>query len=88
MLRQWLEKVRARFVSEARYWYKHLSMQLAALVTMLTVFLLQSPDIIISVLNSMPHELRAWMPAWLGPVMFGVVFIARYWKQTPKKPDA
>lgn len=80
-----LEKLRDRFVEEAKHWYRHFSMQLAALVSFVVVpVLLNAPEILMTIFKEMPPEMRAWAPAWLGPVLFGVLFVARYWRQ--RKP--
>lgn len=78
------KKLSERFVDEARNWYRHASMWMAGLVAAITPFLLQSPEIILTITQQLPHELKMWMPVWLGPVIFGILFVVRYWRQ--KKP--
>lgn len=77
-------KIRSRLVDDVNGWYRHWSMRLAALISILLPFLLQSPDIIMQVLRELPPEMKTWLPAWLSPLMFGLIFFARYWAQ-PKK---
>jgi hypothetical protein len=79
-----LGKLRHRFVDEARNFYKHASMWLAGLVAAIAPFILQSPEIILTITQQLPPELKQWLPLWLGPVIFGFLFIVRYWRQ--KKP--
>jgi hypothetical protein len=60
-------------------------MRLNALLSVAVAYLLASPEILLSTLNSLPPELRVVFPPAAGFVLFALVTVARLWKQ--RKPQ-
>lgn len=82
-----MRRVKERFLDDARSWYRHASMQLGAFVTFIVVpFLLNAPDLVLMIYKELPAELKQWAPVWLSPILFGLLFIARYWRQSHADP--
>jgi len=79
-LKAWLD---ARLLPYWHVWYKHASMWLGALAAAAATYLLAVPDSLQWALNALPPDIRATLPAWVGPLAFGLIFLARFWKQTP-----
>lgn len=83
-----LKWIKERLLPEARNWYRHFSMQVALFVSFILVpLLINAGPVLLQVFNEMPPELKAWAPAWLGPLIFGFLFLARYWDQSKKDKE-
>jgi hypothetical protein len=79
-------KLKDKFVEDARYWYRHASMWVAGLAAVVLPIFGAWPELLLQILQQLPADMRAYMPLWLTPALFGLLFVTRYWKQ--KKPDA
>ena len=78
-------KFKDKFVDEVKDWYRHASMWLAGIAAIVLPLLGAWPDLLLQILQQLPADMRAYMPLWLTPMLFGLLFVTRYWKQ--KKPD-
>ena len=82
-IREWLK---GKLVADWRSSWKWLSVQFAALASLVIGWLLAYPETILQTLNMLPSELRPWCPPALSFGLFAVVVLARLWKQGhPKK---
>ncbi len=66
---------------KAKVW-KLWSVRLAAIASAMIAYVLAAPDVLLSVLNSMPTELRAAFPPFAGMGLFAFVTLVRLWKQS------
>lgn len=80
-IRKALARIEARLVPEWRSWWRAWSMRLAALAALIVTYLAAAPDALSAALNALPADVRATLPAWIGPALFVVLFFARYWNQ-------
>jgi hypothetical protein len=68
--------------------WRWLSMQLNVLASLLVAYVLASPEVLLTTLNQLPPEIRAYFPPMAGFVLFALVALARLWKQNhPKGPS-
>lgn len=74
-------RVTARLLPEWRSWWRAWSMRLAAVAAVIITYLSAAPDALSAALNALPSDIRATLPAWIGPAVFLLLFVARYWDQ-------
>ena len=79
-----LDRIKTHLVPEVVDWHKHLSMWLAAFVSLFTVPALQYGDIVLRIWHDLPPTWRIWSPLWGGPLIFVTLFFVRYWNQKLK----
>lgn len=83
-----LEKLEAKLVNNWRNAWKWWSMRLNLIASVAVAYLLSSPELILTTLNQLPPEMRAFFPPAIGFVLFAVVAGVRIWKQkNPKNPN-
>lgn len=78
-----------QLIEDARNAWKLFSVQIAALWAMLFGLIAADPSLFLTVYNSLPPELREFLPPWVRwlvvfSAMTGSVYAARVIKQTPK----
>jgi len=76
-----------KLVEEWRSWWRLWSVRISAVATIIWAYLLASPDVMLSVLNSLPPELRDVLPPAAPVAIFALVTIARLIKQGPKNGE-
>ena len=79
--RGWLDK---RLVPTWRVWWKTISMRLGVIVAALMTYLTAVPQAMQQALNDLPNWMRDSIPTWIGPLILGILFFARFWDQTAK----
>ena len=70
-----------RLIDGCRHWWRMWSVRLQAIALALWTFAQLAPDAVISILNQLPPELRAFLPQWLLPVLIAGSLFARFIKQ-------
>ena len=78
-------RIDARLLPDWRSWHRAWSMRIAAIAAVAISYLSYAPDALNAALNAVPHDLRATLPAWIGPAVFAVLFFARFWDQSKGK---
>jgi len=71
-----------KFVPSWRMWWKLWTMHLGVLAAALATYLTAVPNAMRDALDSLPPFLRDSIPAWIGPLLFVLLFVARFWNQT------
>lgn len=67
-------------------WYKHATMWLATIAAAIVSYLAAAPNALNDALNMLPRDVRDTLPAWIGPLVFFGLFLARFWDQGRSKP--
>lgn len=80
MLKIW-DWLNARMVPEWRIWWKMHSIQLGMAATALLTYLAANPDAWTQFVAKLPPEIASTIPVWVGTVVGGTIFFARFWKQ-------
>lgn len=63
-------------------------MRIGALFAILVTYLTAFPQSFADAVSMFPPWFRDSLPAWIGPMTLGMLFIARFWNQThPRDPD-
>lgn len=84
-----LEKLNEKLVADWRSCYKWLSMQLAAVMTLVGILLSEYPAVLISTVQmwqQIPVEYRAFLGPVGGVVVLLLIALARLWQQ--RHPNA
>jgi len=81
MLRKFKEWADGRFVPAWRVWWRLWSMRLAAVFAGLVAYLTAVPNAMKDALDALPPFLHDSIPAWIGPLLFVLLFLARFWNQ-------
>lgn len=76
-----VEEKQSRIVEDWRDAWKWLSVQFAALASVLTGAALSNLDILAAVLSMAPPEVRGFVPIGVSVGLFAVVLLLRLWKQ-------
>ena len=79
--RDWLD---CELVPAWRIWWKLASMRLGVLFAALATYMTAVPSSLQNAMDSLPDWMRSSLPTWIGPVVLGVLFFARFWDQTAK----
>ncbi len=74
-----------RLVDNWRTAWRWWSIRLAALLGFVATYLLAAPETLVQVINTLPPELRGWVPPLLGPIITGAIVLVRLWRQGEKK---
>lgn len=78
-------RLRARLVDDWRTAWRWWSVRAAALFGVLATALLATPETLVSVIHSLPAEMRGWVPPIAGPALFALIVLIRLWKQGERK---
>lgn len=70
-----------KFVMTVRESFKLWSQRLNVLASVAIAYVLASPEVLLSTLNQLPPELRAYFPPVAGFAIFALVTIARLYRQ-------
>jgi hypothetical protein len=81
-MKEWLDR---HFVPYWRQAWRLWSLRLGVIASGLITYVLTAPDVLLQVLNSLPPELREWLPAFAGPALLAIVTITRLWNQNHDK---
>jgi len=79
LLRKWWAPIRARLIDDARLWWRFWSMRLAAFGAIVAALAQWFPDAFSAAWNSIPPDMRAYLPAPLlhsAPVILFVAIMA------------
>lgn len=71
----------ARLVDDWRSSWRWWSMRLNALASLMIAYVLASPEVLLTTLNQLPPEIRAYVPPFAGIALFLFVAAVRLWKQ-------
>lgn len=78
-------RIRARLVDDWRNAWRWWSVRIAALFGVVATYLLAAPETLVQVINSLPAELRGWVPPVLGPLITALIVGIRLYRQGDKK---
>jgi len=88
---KWWAPVRARLIDDARLWWRFWSMRLAALGAIVSALAQWFPDALSAAWNTMPYDMRAYLPAPLlhsiPVILFVAVMVARIVAQKKATPN-
>ncbi|NIJ34346.1 hypothetical protein [Sphingomonas oligoaromativorans] len=83
-IKAWLD---GQLLPHWHQWYKHVSMWLATAAAAVIAYLTAVPSALNDALHMLPDSIRATLPAWIGPTVFFLLFVARFWDQRKDKAD-
>lgn len=78
-------RLRARLVDDWRMAWRWWSVRAAAVLGLLATALFAAPETLVSVIHSLPPELRGWLPPLAGPLLTAAIVLIRLWKQGEPK---
>lgn len=66
-----------KLIDNWRKFHKLWSVRISAAASVVWAYLLASPETMMSVLNQIPADMRAWLPSFLPIALFALVTFAR-----------
>lgn len=73
--------MRLKMIEHWRKFWRMSSVQISAAATAIWAYLLSAPETMLSVLNSLPPDMRHWLPPLAPVAIFALVTFARLVRQ-------